>query len=472
MRRGFPALVGLFVLAAGVRADETALERIAFGSCVHQDKPQPIWNAVLASKPNLFLLIGDAVYHDVIVDRSRRHDTLADKYALLNAQPMFKKLRQSCPLLGTWDDHDYGLNDAGAEYPLKKESQQAFLDFLGVAADSPRRRQEGIYHAQIFGPPDRSVQIILLDTRYFRGPLKKRAKYIPSEGPYDPSADASSTLLGDVQWHWLAVQLKKPAKVRVLVSSIQLVAQDHHHEKWFNLPHERERLYHLLRDSGAAGLICLSGDRHLAELSMMDAGIGYPLYDLTSSGLTQASAKWRKLESNRHRVMTMNVGNNFGMVAIDWNRPDPLISLQIRDESGDITIQEKLPLSVLQPGTIKSKGKAGPAVAKINDQIYSRELAKELLGKEVTLTMTVQATGAAANGLVFLNSATDRKSDGNFTVVLDKKAQEQFKQTGVANPRTYFEGKSIRVLGVLSTFRDAPQIIVSDPKQIQIQSKR
>ena len=57
-----------------------------------------------------------------------------------------------------------------------------------------------------------------------------------------------------------------------------------------NFPHERERLYNAdPRDTGPRASIFLSGDRHLAELSMMDAGLGYPLYDLTSSGLNQAS---------------------------------------------------------------------------------------------------------------------------------------------------------------------------------------
>lgn len=468
MVRSILVLVALVFPLARAVAGDIPIQRIAFGSCVHQDKPQPIWDAVLAARPQLFLMIGDNIYHDVIVDKSRRNETLADKYARQNAQPGFKKLRQSCPLLATWDDHDYGLNDAGAGYPHKKEAQQAFLDFAGVPADSPRRRQEGVYHAQTFGPPDKSVQVILLDTRYFRSPLKKRAKFFPGEGPYEPSSDAAGSMLGDTQWKWLEDQLKKPATVRILVSSIQVVPQDHSWEKWHNLPHERDRLFKLIRDTGAAGLFCISGDRHLGELSMMDAGVGYPLYDLTSSGLTQAFVKWRKLETNRHRVMTMNVGNNFGVITIDWSRADPLLSLQIRDEAGDIAIQDKLPLSVLKPGTLKARSAA--AAAKINGQIVTPDLVHELLKKEVTLEMNVHATGAAA-GLIFLNSAEDRKNPDNFTVVLDKKAQEKLSQHGIANPRSHFEGKAIRVVGVLSTFRDTPQIIVSDPKRIQVLGK-
>lgn len=81
---------------------------------------------------------------------------------------------------------------------------------------------------------------------------------------------------------------------------------------------------------------------------MMDAGVGYPIYDLTSSGLNQAARSWRPLEVNHHRVATMNWGDNFGVIAIDWDRCDPQISLQIRDVTGEITIQQKVDLSTLR----------------------------------------------------------------------------------------------------------------------------
>ena len=268
-------------------------------------------------------------------------------------------------------------------------------------------------------------------------------------------------MLGDTQWAWLEQQLKAPVKLRILVSSIQVVAQDHGFEKWMNFPLERERLYKLLKDTKAAGVVCISGDRHLAELSMMDAGIGYPFYDLTSSGLTEASPRWRKLEVNKHRVATMNQGNNFGLITIDWSRIDPLLRLQIRDEGeGEVTIQEKLPLSLLQPGSIKSKGIA--SVVRINDKLFTPDLLKELLNKEVTLQMKVAATGQNKSGdLIFLNSSADFRSDENFTVVLNKDAQSSLNKAGITLPRTHFEGKTIRVVGTLSMFNGRPQIIVS-----------
>lgn len=459
-------LIAVTIAAHGVRADDKlVLTRIAFGSCARQDKPQPIWNAVVAARPDIYLSLGDNIYGD-----TEDMAVMKKKYAQLAAIPGWQKLKKTCPILATWDDHDYGVNDGGADYPKKDESQQLFLDFFGIPKDSPRRTQKGVYHAEVFGPPEKRVQIILLDTRYFRSPLKKKPGKRPfGEGPYEPSTDLKATMLGDAQWAWLEAQLKVPAKLRILVSSIQLVPQDHGWEKWLNFPHERERLYKLIKDTKAGGLVTVSGDRHLAELSMMDAGIGYPLYDLTSSGLTEGSPKWRKFEVNRHRVATMNHGNNFGLVRIDWSQDDPLIRLQIRDEEGEVTIQEKLPLSWLQPGAIKNTLIAG--VVRINGNAMTADLVKQLLAKEVTVEMKVVATGATKKGdLIFLNSSVDRFSDDNFTVVLDKKAQGSLAKGGVALPRSHFEGKTIGVVGTLSLFSDRPQIIVSAAAKIKISS--
>ena len=318
------------------------LSRIAFGSCATQARPQPIWNAVVATRPELTLLLGDNIYGDTL-----DMNVMRAKYAKLAAMPGFQLLRKACPILATWDDHDLGANDAGGDYPKKDESQKVFLDFFGDAADSPRRRRPGVYDSKLFGPEGKRVQVILLDTRYFRSRLKRKQPFKNSD-PYEGNTDPTTTILGEAQWRWLGEQLRVPAEVRLLASSIQVVAQDHGFEKWMNFPHERERLYNLIRETKAEGVIILSGDRHLAELSMMDAQLGYPLYDITASGFNQASRSWRPFETNHHRVATMNWGDNFGLITIDWDQPDPRISMQIRDVDGDITIQQKIRLSTIK----------------------------------------------------------------------------------------------------------------------------
>jgi hypothetical protein len=330
--------------ASDAKVEPQPLSRIAFGSCATQERPQPIWDAVAATKPELLLLLGDNIYAD-----TENMGVMKAKYDKFAAMPGFKALRESVPILATWDDHDLGVNDGGSDYPKKVESQKLFLDFFGEPEDSPRRKQAGVYSAKVFGPEGKRVQVSMLDTRYFRSsPLKRKATSNRNEGPYEPNPDPSTTMLGEDQWRWFAEQLRQPAEVRLVVSSIQVIAEDHGFEKWMNLPLERERLYRLIKETGVEGVIFLSGDRHLAELSTMDGGAGYPFYDLTSSGLNQGARAWRPQEAHRHRVATMAWGNNFGQITIDWERPDPLISLQIRDEGGDVFLGQKLNLSTLK----------------------------------------------------------------------------------------------------------------------------
>ncbi len=343
-------------------ADESPLSRIAFGSCVKQDQPQPIWEAIVETKPQLFVFLGDNIYGD-----TQDMDVMRAKYALLADQPGFRKLKQLCPVVGTWDDHDLGANDAGADYPKKRESQQVFLDFFDVPKDDPRRTQEGVYSSHVYGPQGKRVQLILLDARYFRSPLK--AGFKPGEpgegsrGLYMPNTDPDATVLGETQWRWLAQQLKIPAQLRIIGSGVQIVADEHGSEMWGNFPRERQRLLRLIRETRSEGVVFISGDRHLSEVSRLAAdhseSPGYPLFDVTSSSLNTPSGNMTKAgvrfanEINSYRVGLTYFDVNFGAIQIDWDQPDPVVRLQVRDEKGGVVMQQRLALSQLRVRQLK-----------------------------------------------------------------------------------------------------------------------
>jgi alkaline phosphatase D len=237
-----------------------------------------------------------------------------------------------------------------------------FLDFFGVSKDDPRRTQEGVYSTQIYGPAGKRVQIILLDGRYFRSPLKKGFKSgEPGEGVrgiYQPNTDDGATMLGDAQWRWLERQLKVPAELRLIGSGIQVVADEHGSETWGNFPKERERLFRLIRDTKANGVIFLSGDRHLAEISRLGtdhkSGVGYRLFDITSSSLNAPSGNLTKAkvrfanQINSYRVGLAYFEVNFGSILINWDTKDPVIRCQVRDEQGAVMLQQRLSLSQLR----------------------------------------------------------------------------------------------------------------------------
>ena len=331
-------------------ANEKLLTRIAFGSCAKQDKPQPIWDAIVATEPDLFLFIGDNIYGD-----SKDVAVLKQKYTLLGQQPGYQKLAKTCPILATWDDHDYGANDAGVEFPKKRESQQLFLDFFGVAKSDPRRTRDGVYSQTITGPTGKRVQIILLDTRFFRSPLASKKNTRPRaegrRGNYVASDDKGATVLGDEQWKWLEAELKKPAELRIVASSIQVISNEHGWEKWGNFPAERKRLFETIRDCKANGVILLSGDRHLAEIACVEAddklSVGYPVYEVTSSSLNSPSNNFTKSgarfvnEVNPYRVGLTYFETNYGVIEIDWSADQPDVLLQVRDEQGGVVLQQR-----------------------------------------------------------------------------------------------------------------------------------
>ncbi len=318
--------------------------RIAFGSCAKETKPQPVLDVIVARQPDLFVYLGDNTYGD-----TRDMQVLRAKYAQLGAKPEFQRLRAAVPVLAIWDDHDYGENDAGKDYPFKEESREIFFDFWKVPSGSPRRSHPGIYGSHVFVSQGRTLQILLLDTRSFRDPLKRNPKPIPADSPlkndYQPDPAPDKTLLGEAQWAWLAEQLRQPADLRIIASSIQFSHEYNGYESWTNLPGEQQRMLELIRSTRANGVIFISGDVHWAEISRRDDPAGYPLYDVTASGITET---WPHIEPNRFRVGEVVRENHFGQIAIDWTLDDPEVALQVIDKTGRLRLDERLPLSRLR----------------------------------------------------------------------------------------------------------------------------
>lgn len=328
---------------------DKSLTRIAFGACADQAKEQPIWEAVLASNPDLFVFLGDNIYAD-----TRDMNVVRAKYAMLAAKPGFQRLKASVPLIAIWDDHDFGEDDAGGDYPMKAETRAIFCDFWGEAATSPRRTRDGIYASYVFGPAGRRVQIILPDLRWNRTPIQKldlggkpyktwaearAAANAPVPGPYERNPDTAATMLGEPQWRWLEAQLRQPADLRILGSSLQVLADFAGWEGWINYAHDHQRLFDLMRETRAERLFCLSGDTHYGEISTLDLNVPYPIWDFTSSGLTEV---WPVTPPNALRVGEVVRERNFGLIEIDWHTPVPIVRVEIRDEKGNPKLSHSL----------------------------------------------------------------------------------------------------------------------------------
>lgn len=321
---------------------DAVLTSIAFGSCNTAEREIEILNTIAAEDHDLFMYIGDNVYGDVYSYDASLPE-LREAYHQLAARPEFQALRARFPMLATWDDHDYGMNDSGGRFAFKGFAETLFLDFWGAAEDDVRRTREGIYDAQVFGPEGQRVQIILLDTRYFRSDLTPTPQR-GAEGMerYIPSEDPEQTMLGAAQWAWLEEQLREPADVRLLVSSIQVHADGHGWEAWRTMPLERDRLYGLIEETNATGVVIVSGDRHSSGLYVRDDVAGYPLYEITSSSLNM-SFRDENNEPGPHRIGDMYAPVNYGVIGLDWEAGE--IALQIKDEAGAVVREQRVSLA-------------------------------------------------------------------------------------------------------------------------------
>ncbi|WP_372755543.1 alkaline phosphatase D family protein [Mariniflexile sp.] len=304
-----------------VKVTETSDLVLAFGSCNMQYKNNELWKEIIKHQPEMWIWGGDIIYSD-----TDKKDKMQRDYNVQKTQADYSKLVNATNVVGTWDDHDYGLNDGGEEFHFKKVSQQLFLDFMDIPKNDPRREREGVYSSEIIEKEGGTIKILILDTRYFRTALTKSDD---KDKRFQPNKYGEGTILGAQQWGWLANELNdSEADFNIIVSSIQVLSGAHGFETWGNFPHEVDKLKTLITTSKAKNVLLLSGDRHISEFSKTTfEGLNYPLIDFTSSGLTHAYSGF-KGEINEFRVGKVVAELSFGLLKFNFKTGAVLMEMR------------------------------------------------------------------------------------------------------------------------------------------------
>jgi alkaline phosphatase D len=285
----------------------------------------------VSQQPEIWIWGGDNIYGD-------SHDMtfIAGEYKKQKENPGYQNLLATCPVTGTWDDHDYGINDGGKKFSKKKESKVLAATFLGFDESHSVWKHEGLYNSTTLKKSEHSLHIINLDTRYFRDTIKK-VYYIDSltkKSTYRYPANPEGDMLGEAQWQWFENELKNTdASLFNINSSVQLLAEEHRFERWATLPQAQQRFFDLLKRYPHKKVIVISGDRHIAELSMRNIeGLPYPLYDFTASGLSHTwSETWE--EDNKYRIGELIIKRNFGILDIDFSNSGTLVTFKVIGEN-------------------------------------------------------------------------------------------------------------------------------------------
>ena len=286
--------------------------KIGLGSCLDQDYPQPIWQSIKKEDLNYFIFLGDNVYGDTRYGSLRKMKSAYDKQ-----KKVLPDFLNDISIFSIWDDHDFGINDGGADYRFKRRAQELYLDFWEISKDDDRSNREGIYFSknEIFF--DKKFKFIFLDTRFFRSKLKgKKSNYIKNIEP-------DATILGNAQWTWLENELKSDFDFLFIFSSIQIIAKDHRFEKWSNFPNERAKLFELLEQFNDKTIL-FSGDRHRAGIYRKNG-----IIEVTSSSMNKPGSSFSETDS--YLIGKTYPQENYGVLEILENT----IHIKIKDIKGN-----------------------------------------------------------------------------------------------------------------------------------------
>ncbi|MEO0882099.1 MAG: alkaline phosphatase D family protein [Pseudomonadota bacterium] len=328
---------------------DAVLTRILIGSCNDEEKASPALARIAEEEADLFVMMGDNVYGDRDGPAYTNNDAdlteLRDSFTDLASREEFQAVRAQHPMMVAWDDHDYGANDAGRNFAFRRFAERIHERFWGLEGQDVGN-WDGTYYARRFGPEGQRVQIIMLDTRFFRSDLEYTDAWgEPGKERYLPASDEHQDMLGGDQWTWLSNELRKPADLRLIVSSIQVLATAHGWEAWDKLPLERQRLFDLIDRIGAEGVVFVSGDRHASFLYEDANALPYPAYEITSSSLNVP------LRGDTEEVDSRQIGagfsqENYGEIAIDWSQGT--IEMALRDKAGNKVREMTANLSALK----------------------------------------------------------------------------------------------------------------------------
>eukprot|EP00946_MAST-07B_sp_MAST-7B-sp1_P000598 g598.t1 len=354
-----------------------------------------MWDVLHARprRPDAFVFAGDNVYADAKLHPLRSPTskaglepgerprfvplTRAEHKAMYDEQrevPGYARLLRTTTVVGTWDDHDAGINDADKFFAFKDERQQLFLDFFDVPKDSPRRTRKGVYHSHVLTDAEgRTVKLLLLDVRYHRDPWPWHPGALPAE---------KSDILGEEQWAWLERELSETSgDINLVVSGFQFLGvtllDRTKHESWWHFMAARQRLIDLLHVARSP-VVLLSGDVHFAEVSacystsMRNRTKKKKVVEFTSSGLTHAWASsamnwpkpmaaalvfrcawylWSCIGVHPWRVKAYP-GLNFGEIEVDHDHRT--VDMRVIDAHGNVALSESVRFDELPGGDTPS----------------------------------------------------------------------------------------------------------------------
>lgn len=310
---------------------------VAMGSCAYFNEPaydrpgKPfgsnygIFDAITDKKPDLMLWLGDNVYLRE-PDWGSRSGYL-HRYTHTRSAPELQRLLRSTKHYATWDDHDFGPNDADGSWIHSAMAREVFELFWA----NPTTGVPGAENTIATAFEHNDIQFFLLDNRTNR----VRGDMVTS----------TPAMFGEAQLDWLIRSLKySRAPFKLVATGGQVLNSAAVYENYATIPGERAELLRRIEEEGITGVVFLTGDRHFTELSELTLKDGRKLYDLTVSPLS--SGTFPPKEENMNRVQgTVVDTQNFATLEFTGKRNERVMGIRVFNAEGELQWQRAIPES-------------------------------------------------------------------------------------------------------------------------------
>jgi hypothetical protein len=301
---------------------------VAFLSCVN-DTTDPIWQEMANHNLDLLCFGGDTPYAD-----TGNLSDLRNKHRHLLQRPALAALGKSVPFAGTWDDHDFGMNNANGKSAaeLKENTRRTFVEYR--VQDQYGSGDEGIYQKVDRG----AMEVFLLDARWYS-----------QTGP-SPISPNQSTCFGKDQWQWLLESLRNseaPFKV-LLQGQIWQDKKNRETDDMHTYYAERDALLDFIKKERIPGVVLVGGDIHVSRYLVHPQRVGYDLHDfIISPGHTSVipslnvyhqDLEWSRVEPNQFLTMTA-----------DTTKTVPVLTVKFLDKDGQENLAKTITYDQLTP---------------------------------------------------------------------------------------------------------------------------
>ncbi len=285
-----------------------------------------------SSNPSFMLWLGDAWY-------TREVDYFSEWGLWYRASrdrslPVLQNFWKSMPQIAIWDDHDYGPNDIGKNYILKKTSRDIWKKYW--CNPSYGENNEGTYTMFSWGDAD----FFLTDNRWWRSADRMKDSVNGFPNP-------EKEMLGQQQMEWLKNSLlHSNAIFKVIVVGSQVLNPVSPYDKWNRFPYEYAEFMDFIGDQNISGIVFLTGDRHHSEIIRVNRPGTYPLYDITVSPLTSGTHQFGGPEKNNpFRVLGVDEKQNYAKISFTGPRNERKLTVAYlgtrAEQLGSWSVSEK-----------------------------------------------------------------------------------------------------------------------------------